>query len=65
MRNLRKIFEAFGLINANPILSIKDAQARMESGDMTQHDRVLLGKILDAVVAIAEEDAVKASKKGG
>jgi len=100
MRTLRKIFEAFGLINASPIASIKDAFGRIidtvamasqvkalldgvqeggtsmeefhsgvsdafKRGMANNNDTVLMARIVNAVVAIAEEDAVKASKKGG
>jgi len=59
MRNLSKIFESLGL----PVLSIKDMAARINSGDQTAEDLVLFNRIMDAVVAIAEGDEDKASKK--
>lgn len=63
MRNLRKIFESLGFFKRSPVLSIKDMAARINSGDQTAEDLVLLNRIIDAVVAIAEGDEDKASKK--
>jgi hypothetical protein len=63
MRNLRKIFESLGLTNTNPILAVKDARARMLTGDLTANDKHLLNKIMDAVIDIAEADAKKAEEE--
>jgi hypothetical protein len=63
MRNLRKIFESLTIISANPVLSVKDARARMLTGDLTASDKILLNKIMDAVIDIAEDDADKAESK--
>ena len=63
MRNLRKIFESLGFFKRSPVLSIKDMAARINSGDQTAEDLVLFNRIIDAVVAIAEGDDEKASKK--
>lgn len=63
MRNLRKIFESLGFFKRSPVLSIKDMAARINSGDQTAEDLVLFNRIIDAVVAIAEDDDEKASKK--
>ncbi len=63
MRNLRKIFESLGFFKRSPVLSIKDMAARVNSGDQTAEDLVLFNRIIDAVVAIAEGDEDKASKK--
>ena len=63
MRNLRKIFESLGFFKRSPVLSIKDMAARINSGDHTAEDIVLFNRIIDAVVAIAEGDEDKASKK--
>ena len=63
MRNLRKIFESLGFFKRSPVLSIKDMAARINSGDQTAEDLVLFNRIIDAVVAIAEGEEDKASKK--
>lgn len=63
MRNLRKIFESLGFFKRSPVLSIKDMAARINSGDQTAEDLVLFNRIIDAVVAIAEDDDEKAAKK--
>ena len=63
MRNLRKIFESLGFFKRSPVLSIKDMAARINSGDQTAEDLVLFNRVIDAVVAIAEGDEDKASKK--
>lgn len=63
MRNLRKIFESLGFFKRSPVLSIKDMAARVNSGDQTAEDLVLFNRIIGAVVAIAEGDEDKASKK--
>ena len=63
MRNLRKIFESLGFFKRSPVLSIKDMAARINTGDQTAEDLVLFNRIIDAVVAIAEGDDEKASKK--
>ncbi len=63
MRNLSKIFESLGFFKRLPVLSIKDMAARINSGDQTAEDLVLFNRIMDAVVAIAEGDEDKASKK--
>jgi hypothetical protein len=59
MRNLRKIFESLGMFKRDPVLTIKDSFARFETGDATPDDVVLLGKIIAAVIEIAEGDATK------
>lgn len=61
MRTLRKIFESLSMFTRDPVMSIKDARARFLTDDATADDKVLLGRILDAVIAIAEDDAKKAS----
>lgn len=64
MRNLRKIFEHIAFYNRSPALEIKDLRERvLASNALAVDDRAMLGKILDAVVAIAEGDEDKASKK--
>ena len=63
MRNLRKIFESLVFFKRSPVLAIKDMAARINSGDQTAEDLVLFNRIIDAVVAIAEGDEDKASKK--
>ena len=63
MRNLRKIFESLGFFKRSPVLSIKDMAARINTADHTAEDLVLFNRIMDAVVAIAEGDEDKASKK--
>ena len=63
MRNLRKIFESLGFFKRSPVLSTQDMAARITSGDQTAEDLVLFNRIIDAVVAIAEGDEDKASKK--
>ena len=64
MRNLRKIFESLGMFKRDPVLVIKDARARMETGDLTSDDRILLGRIIDEVITIAADDARKAAEEG-
>ena len=63
MRNLRKIFESLGFFKRSPAREIADLRARINSGDQTAEDLVLFNRIIDAVVAIAEGDEDKASKK--
>lgn len=63
MRNLRKIFESLSFFKRSPVLAIKDMAARINTGDQTAEDLVLFNRIIDAVVAIAEGDDEKASKK--
>ena len=63
MRNLRKIFESLGFFKRSPVLAIKDMAARINTGDQTAEDLVLFNRIIDAVVASAEGDEDKASKK--
>lgn len=64
MRNLRKIFERLGFYNRSPSLELKDLHTRLAAAtNISSDDRVLLSKILDAVIAIADDDAEKASKK--
>lgn len=64
MRNLRKIFEHLGFYERSPSLEIKDMRERvMAVSGISPDDRVLLGKILDAVIAIADDDAKNAAKK--
>ena len=62
MRNLRKIFESLGMFKRDPVLTIKDAFARVLTGDTTKDDIALLTPIIDAVIAIAEDDAKKKSE---
>ena len=64
MRNLRKIFEHIAFYNRAPAREIADLRARIIVGaDISSDDRVLLGKVLDAVVDIATDEAKKAIKK--
>jgi hypothetical protein len=63
MRNLRKIFESLGMFKRDPALAIKDAFARVLTGDTTPDDITLLTPIIEAVIAIAENDA-KARTEG-
>ena len=63
MRNLRKIFESLGFFKRSPVLTIKDMAARVNTGDATPDDLILFNRIMDAVIAIAEDDDEKAGKK--
>ena len=60
MRNLRKIFESLGFFKRDPAIAIKEAMHRMELHVMNADDMILIGRILDVVIAIAEDDAGKA-----